>query len=42
MNNTDVHEWPGRRRRAGGSLFDLTVSKLLPPLVLPGTIRRPS
>ncbi len=42
MNNTDVRERPGRTHRPGGSLFDLTVSKLLPPLVRPGTIRRPS
>jgi LuxR family transcriptional regulator, maltose regulon positive regulatory protein len=42
MNDSDVRERPGRTHRAGGSLFDLTVSKLLPPLVRPGTVRRPS
>jgi LuxR family transcriptional regulator, maltose regulon positive regulatory protein len=42
MNDSDVRERPGRTQRAGGSLFDLTVSKLLPPLVRPGTVRRPS
>ncbi len=42
MNNTDVRERPGGTHRPGGSVFDLTVSKLLPPLVRPGTIRRPS
>ena len=44
MNDTDVRERPsralGRGYRAGGALFDLTVSKLLPPAVRPGTIRR--
>jgi LuxR family transcriptional regulator, maltose regulon positive regulatory protein len=42
MNDSDVRERPGRTHRADGSLFDLTVSKLLPPLVRPGTVRRPS
>jgi LuxR family maltose regulon positive regulatory protein len=42
MNDSDVRERPGRTYRAGGSLFDLTVSKLLPPLARPGTVRRPS
>jgi LuxR family transcriptional regulator, maltose regulon positive regulatory protein len=42
MNDSDAREWPGRTHRAGGSLFDLTVSKLLPPLVRPGTVRRPA
>jgi LuxR family maltose regulon positive regulatory protein len=42
MNDSDVRERPGRTHRAGGSPFDLTVSKLLPPLVRPGTVRRPS
>jgi LuxR family maltose regulon positive regulatory protein len=42
MNDSDVRERPGRTHRAGGSLFDLTASKLLPPLVRPGTVRRPS
>jgi LuxR family maltose regulon positive regulatory protein len=42
MNDTDVRDWPGRTHRAGGALGDLTVSKLLPPLVRPGIIGRPS
>jgi LuxR family transcriptional regulator, maltose regulon positive regulatory protein len=42
MNDSDVRERPGRTHRSGGPLFDLTVSKLLPPLVRPGTVRRPS
>jgi LuxR family transcriptional regulator, maltose regulon positive regulatory protein len=42
MNDSEVRERPGRTHRAGGSQFDLTVSKLLPPLVRPGTVRRPS
>ena len=40
MSDTGVRERPVRTRRAGGSPFDLTVSKLLRPLVRPGTIRR--
>src|SRR5580700_11097484 len=40
MSDTGVRERPGRTHRAGGSPFDLTVSKLLRPLVRPGTIRR--
>src|SRR5580698_1459199 len=40
MNDTSVRERPGRTYRAGGSPLDLTVSKLLRPLVRPGTIRR--
>ena len=42
MNDSDVRERPGRTRRTDGSLFDLTMSKLLPPLVRPGTVRRTS
>ena len=42
MTGTDVGERPGRTHRAGGPLFDLTMSKLLRPLVRPGTIGRPS
>jgi LuxR family transcriptional regulator, maltose regulon positive regulatory protein len=40
MNDTDVRERPGRVHRAGEPPFELTVSKLLRPLVRPGTIRR--
>src|SRR5499433_376624 len=40
MNDTGVRDRPGRTGRAGGPVFDLTVSKLLRPLVRPGTIRR--
>ncbi len=32
----------GRSRRAGGSAFDLVASKLRPPLIRPGTVRRSS
>ena len=42
MNDSDVRERPGRTHRAGGSLLNLTASKLLPPPVRPGTVRRPS
>jgi LuxR family transcriptional regulator, maltose regulon positive regulatory protein len=42
MNETGVRERPVRTHRAGGSPFDLTVSKLLCPLARPGTIRRAS
>src|SRR5580693_6264611 len=40
MSDTGVRERPVQTHRAGGSPFDLTVSKLLRPLVRPGTIRR--
>ncbi|HJZ03154.1 MAG TPA: hypothetical protein VJ305_20730, partial [Streptosporangiaceae bacterium] len=40
MSDTGVRERPVRTHHAGGSPFDLTVSKLLRPLVRPGTIRR--
>ena len=42
MNATGVRERPSRTHSAGRSPFDLTVSKLLSPLVRPGTIRRTS
>jgi LuxR family transcriptional regulator, maltose regulon positive regulatory protein len=42
MDDTGVRERPVPTLRAGGSPFDLTVSKLLRPLVRPGTIRRVS
>ena len=42
MQDTDVRERPGRTHRTRGPLFDLTVSKLLRPLVRPGTICRSS
>jgi LuxR family transcriptional regulator, maltose regulon positive regulatory protein len=42
MSDTSMRERPVRIRRAGGLAFDLTVSKLLNPLVRPGTIRRAS
>jgi LuxR family transcriptional regulator, maltose regulon positive regulatory protein len=42
MNDTDVRERPGRTHRPGGPPFDLVRSKLLHPLVRPGTISRSS
>jgi LuxR family maltose regulon positive regulatory protein len=42
MSDTDVRERSVGTYRAGGLPFDLTVSKLLRPLVRPGTIRRAS
>ena len=40
MHDIDVRERLGPTHRAVGPAFDLTVSKLLRPLVRPGTIRR--
>ena len=40
MNETGVCERPGRTHREDGPLFDLTVSKLLRPLVRPGAVGR--
>jgi LuxR family transcriptional regulator, maltose regulon positive regulatory protein len=40
MNDTSVRELPVRANRVGGSPFDLTVSRLLRPLVRPETICR--
>jgi LuxR family transcriptional regulator, maltose regulon positive regulatory protein len=42
VSDTDVRERPVGTSRSGGLPFDLTVSKLLRPLVRPGTIRRAS
>ena len=42
MGESDVHQRHGRSRRAGGSAFDLVASKLRPPLIRPGTVRRSS
>jgi LuxR family transcriptional regulator, maltose regulon positive regulatory protein len=42
MDDTDVRERPDRAPRAGGTAFDLTVSKLLRPRARAGTIRRSS
>ena len=41
MECSDVRERLGRTYGATAAPFDLVVSKLLPPLVRPGTIRRP-
>ena len=40
MGESDVRQRDGRSQRAGGSAFDLVVSKLHRPLVRPGTVRR--
>jgi LuxR family maltose regulon positive regulatory protein len=40
MSDSDVSERPDRGRRAGGSAFDLVASKLLRPLVRPGSVGR--
>src|ERR1035441_7504766 len=40
MNGSDVRERPDRGRRAGGPVFDLIASKLLRPLVRPGSVGR--
>jgi LuxR family maltose regulon positive regulatory protein len=42
MVERDVRQRDGRPRRAGGSAFDLVVSKLHRPLTRPGTVRRSS
>ena len=42
MSDSHVHERADRRNRPGGSVDDLTVSKLMRPLVRPGTVARPS
>ncbi len=42
MGDGDVRQRHGRSRRAGGSAFDLVASKLRPPLIRPGTVRRSS
>ena len=42
MSNHDAHEWPDRGNRPVGSVGDLTLSKLLRPLVRPGTVGRSS
>jgi LuxR family transcriptional regulator, maltose regulon positive regulatory protein len=42
MGESDVRQRHGRSRRAGGSAFDLLASKLRPPLIRPGTVRRSS
>ncbi len=40
MSDSDVGEYEARSRRAGDSVFDLVASKLRPPLVRHGTVRR--
>jgi LuxR family maltose regulon positive regulatory protein len=40
MNDSSVRQQERRPLRAGGPAFDLLVSKLRPPLVRPGTVRR--
>ena len=42
MSESDVRQRHGRSRRAGESAFDLVASKLRPPLIRPGTVRRSS
>ena len=42
MGESDVRQRHGRSPRAGGSAFDLVASKLRPPLIRPGTVRRSS
>ena len=42
MGESDVRQRDGRSQRAGGSAFDLVVSKLRPPLIRPGTVARSS
>ncbi|HEY6312766.1 MAG TPA: LuxR C-terminal-related transcriptional regulator [Streptosporangiaceae bacterium] len=41
MESSDVRERPRLTYGANGASFDLVPSKLLPPLMRPGTIRRP-
>ena len=40
MSDSDVRERAGRSHREGGPVFDLVASKLLRPLLRPGTVRR--
>jgi hypothetical protein len=40
MNDSKVHERPGRVDRAAGPVADPVPAKLLRPLVRPGTVRR--
>jgi LuxR family maltose regulon positive regulatory protein len=40
MGDSDVRERAGRSRSVGRPVFDLVASKLLRPLVRPGTVRR--
>ena len=40
MGESDVRQRDGWSPRAGGSAFDLVASKLMPPLIRPGTVRR--
>ena len=42
MNYTTLREPPDRRNRPGRSVDDLNLSKLLRPLVRPGTVARSS
>ncbi len=42
MDHSDVQDRPRRANRPGGSVDDLNVSKLLRPLVRPGTVGRSS
>ena len=42
MIDSDAHEWPDRGNRPAGPVGDLTMSKLLRPLVRPGTVGRSS
>src|SRR2546423_1214471 len=40
MGESDTRQRDGRSHRAGGPVFDLFASKLLRPLLRPGTVRR--
>ena len=40
MEDRHAGEWPERAGRGVGDAFDLVASKLLRPLVRPGTVRR--
>src|SRR5215472_9848003 len=42
MTSSEVREWAGRLRAAGGPVCDLVVAKLLRPQVREGTVRRPA
>jgi len=42
MGESDVRQRDSRSQRAGRSAFDLIASKLHPPLIRPGTVRRSS
>jgi LuxR family transcriptional regulator, maltose regulon positive regulatory protein len=42
MSDTDARERDGRGQRAGNLAFELVVSKLRPPGLRPGTVRRPA